>query len=30
MAFDDGYVALGDQHEKVQQYGQAVTPPVAT
>jgi DNA (cytosine-5)-methyltransferase 1 len=29
MAFGDGYVVLGTQREKVRQYGNAVTPPVA-
>jgi len=29
MAFTDGYVVLGTQREKVRQYGNAVTPPVA-
>lgn len=29
MAFHDEYVVLGNQRERVQQYGQAVTPPVA-
>jgi DNA (cytosine-5)-methyltransferase 1 len=29
MAFADGYVVLGTQREKVRQYGNAVTPPVA-
>lgn len=28
MAFPDGYVVLGNQREKVRQYGNAVTPPV--
>lgn len=30
MAFLDEYVVLGTQREQVRQYGQAVTPPVAT
>ncbi len=30
MAFRDDYVVTGNQRERVQQYGQAVTPPVAT
>lgn len=29
MAFTDGYTVLGTQREKVRQYGNAVTPPVA-
>jgi DNA (cytosine-5)-methyltransferase 1 len=29
MAFGDGYTVLGTQREKVRQYGNAVTPPVA-
>jgi DNA (cytosine-5)-methyltransferase 1 len=29
MAFGDGYIVLGTQREKVRQYGNAVTPPVA-
>jgi DNA (cytosine-5)-methyltransferase 1 len=29
MAFGDAYVVLGTQREKVRQYGNAVTPPVA-
>ena len=29
MAFGDSYVVLGTQREKVRQYGNAVTPPVA-
>jgi DNA (cytosine-5)-methyltransferase 1 len=29
MAFTDGYIVLGTQREKVRQYGNAVTPPVA-
>jgi DNA (cytosine-5)-methyltransferase 1 len=29
MAFLDGYVVLGNQRERVRQYGNAVTPPVA-
>lgn len=29
MAFTDGYVVLGSQRERVRQYGNAVTPPVA-
>jgi DNA (cytosine-5)-methyltransferase 1 len=29
MAFGDAYVVLGNQREKVRQYGNAVTPPVA-
>ncbi len=29
MAFADGYVVLGTQRERVRQYGNAVTPPVA-
>jgi DNA (cytosine-5)-methyltransferase 1 len=29
MAFADGYVVLGNKREKVRQYGNAVTPPVA-
>jgi DNA (cytosine-5)-methyltransferase 1 len=29
MAFGDGYAVLGTQREKVRQYGNAVTPPVA-
>lgn len=28
MAFDDDYVVLGNQRDKVKQYGNAVTPPV--
>lgn len=28
MAFDDGYVVLGNKRERVRQYGNAVTPPV--
>lgn len=28
MAFPDGYVVLGNQRQQVQQFGQAVTPPV--
>ena len=27
MAFDDGYVVMGNNREKVRQYGNAVTPP---
>jgi DNA (cytosine-5)-methyltransferase 1 len=29
MAFADSYAVLGTQREKVRQYGNAVTPPVA-
>ena len=29
MAFGDGYVVLGNKRERVRQYGNAVTPPVA-
>jgi DNA (cytosine-5)-methyltransferase 1 len=29
MAFGDGYIVVGNQREKVRQYGNAVTPPVA-
>ncbi len=29
MAFADGYIVLGTQRERVRQYGNAVTPPVA-
>jgi DNA (cytosine-5)-methyltransferase 1 len=29
MAFGDGYIVLGTNREKVRQYGNAVTPPVA-
>jgi DNA (cytosine-5)-methyltransferase 1 len=28
MAFDDGYVVLGNKRQRVRQYGNAVTPPV--
>jgi DNA (cytosine-5)-methyltransferase 1 len=28
MAFPDNYVVLGNQRERVKQYGNAVTPPV--
>ena len=28
MAFDDGYIVLGNKRERVRQYGNAVTPPV--
>lgn len=28
MAFDDGYVVLGNKRDRVRQYGNAVTPPV--
>ncbi len=29
MAFADSYTVLGTQREKVRQYGNAVTPPIA-